>query len=135
MSRAIWCVAAVSLCVALGLAGCADEGTDEPAAPTTVTVTTAVSTVVPPPPTVTESPDVEGQGEIVVPNVIGKNHQSAQDTMQDAGLFNLSEEDATGQGRLLLWDRNWVVVSQSPAPGTRVREDATITLRSKKYSD
>jgi hypothetical protein len=29
-----------------------------------------------------------------------------EDRMQAAGLYNLDEEDATGQGRLLLWDRN-----------------------------
>jgi beta-lactam-binding protein with PASTA domain len=68
----------------------------------------------------------------VVPDVVGLDHQLAQDTMQAAGLSNLSEEDATGQDRLLLWDRNWVVVSQSPPPGTRVSEDAAIVLRSKK---
>lgn len=52
--------------------------------------------------------------------------------MQAAGLYNLREVDATGQGRLLLFDRNWVVVSQSPAPGARVPEDAVIVLTSKK---
>jgi hypothetical protein len=71
-------------------------------------------------------------GRIRVPNVVGKDHQLAQDTMQAAGLYNLSEEDATGQGRMLLFDRNWTVVSQSPKAGTRVGEDATITLRSEK---
>jgi hypothetical protein len=71
-------------------------------------------------------------GRIRVPSVVGKDHQLAQDTMQAAGLYNLSEEDATGQGRMLLFDRNWTVVSQSPKAGSRVSEDATITLRSKK---
>jgi hypothetical protein len=76
-----------------------------------------------------------GGGKITVPNEVGKNHQAAQDDLQAHGLFNLSEEDATGQGRMLILDRNWVVVSQSPKPGARVNEDATITLRSKKYTD
>ena len=78
-------------------------------------------------------PEPEPQdGEIAVPNVVGQDHQLAQDTMQAAGLYNLSEEDATGNGRLLLFDRNWVVVSQDPPAGTRVSPDQTITLRSKK---
>jgi hypothetical protein len=47
-----------------------------------------------------------------VPNVVGVNHHLAQDTMQAAGFYNLTGEDATGQGRLLISDRNWVVVSQ-----------------------
>jgi hypothetical protein len=76
-------------------------------------------------------PPVE-QGSITVPDVVGIDHQLAQDTMQAAGLYNLSEEDATGQDRMLLWDRNWTVVSQSPSPGTKVTEDQTIVLRSKK---
>jgi len=52
--------------------------------------------------------------------------------MQAGGLYNLAEEDATGQGRALLIDRNWTVVSQSPKAGTQVDEDQTITLRSTK---
>jgi beta-lactam-binding protein with PASTA domain len=87
-----------------------------------------------------ESVSDEGTGgaandEVTVPNEVGKNHQAAQDDLQAHGLYILSEEDATGQGRLLVLDRNWKVVSQSPAPGTKVAEDATITLRSKKYTD
>ena len=69
---------------------------------------------------------------IRVPNVVGKDHQLGQDTMQAAGLYSLAEEDATGQGRALLVDRNWTVVSQFPKPGTQVDEDQRITLRSKK---
>lgn len=70
-----------------------------------------------------------------VPNVVGKNHQIAQDTMQAAGFYNLSEEDATGQGRMLIMDRNWVVVSQSPSGGTKAAEDTKIVLRSKKIGE
>jgi PASTA domain len=77
----------------------------------------------------------QASGEIRVPNVVGKNHQYAQDTMQAAGLYNLAEEDATGQGRMLLFDRNWFVVTQDPPAGTLVNEDQTITLRSKKYGE
>ena len=76
--------------------------------------------------------DSDGSGKITVPDVEGKDHQLAQDTMQAAGLYNLSEEDATGQGRLLIIDRNWTVVEQDPPAGTKVAEDETITLRSKK---
>ena len=47
-------------------------------------------------------------------------------------LVRWAEEDATGEGRLLLWDRNWTVVEQDPPAGTAVTEDQTIILRSKK---
>ena len=55
--------------------------------------------------------------------------------MQAAGFYNLTEEDATGQGRLLINDRNWVVVSQQPGGGTRAAADTTIILRSKKIGE
>ncbi|MCL9794629.1 hypothetical protein MXD58_009975 [Frankia sp. AgKG'84/4] len=63
------------------------------------------------------------------------NHQTAQDTLQAAGFYNLAEEDATGQGRLLLLDRNWHVISQQPAAGTIAGTDSQVLLRSKKYTD
>jgi hypothetical protein len=72
---------------------------------------------------------------ITVPDVVGENHQYAQDTLQAAGLYLLKEEDATGQGRMLMWDRNWEVVEQDPAPGSKVTEDTTITLRSQKIGE
>jgi hypothetical protein len=73
-----------------------------------------------------------GGGDITVPDVVGKDHQLAQDTLQAEGLYSLDEEDSTGQGRILLWDRNWTVVRQDPPAGTKVSEDDTITLYSKK---
>src|SRR4051794_5735434 len=59
---------------------------------------------------------------ITVPAVVGMDHQAAQNRMQAAGLYNLRERDATGEGRLMIWDRNWVVVRQSPAPGSAATE-------------
>src|SRR5687767_2509722 len=47
-------------------------------------------------------PNVE-EGRI--PNVKGKDLQFAQDTIQAAGFYAISEEDATGQARIPLWDR------------------------------
>jgi hypothetical protein len=67
--------------------------------------------------------------------VVGVNHQLAQDTMQAAGFYYLTEEDATGQGRLLINDRNWVVVTQSPQGGTTAALDSKIVLRSKKIGE
>lgn len=77
-------------------------------------------------------PSQGSAGCITVPNVVGKDHQLAQDTMQSAGLYSLDEEDATGQGRTLLFDRNWTTVSQDPAAGACVSEDTTVTLSAKK---
>jgi hypothetical protein len=63
------------------------------------------------------------------------NHQAAQDYLQGRGFYNLRERDCTGRGRLLLWDRNWKVVRQSPKAGKRVSTDRAITLCSVKYTD
>jgi len=71
----------------------------------------------------------------VVPDVVGRNHQEAQDLLQASGFYNLDEEDATGRDRLLVADRNWVVVDQEPRGGTVLDPKQKITLRSKKYSD
>lgn len=70
-----------------------------------------------------------------VPNVVGHNHQAAQNELQAAGFFMLAEEDATGQGRMLLWDRNWVVVRQEPRAGTKAGTERTVTLYSKKIGE
>jgi len=73
--------------------------------------------------------------KITVPDVVGMNHQAAQDKMQSVGLYNLDEEDATGEGRMLMWDRNWEVVTQTPSGGEKVDEDTTILLSSKKIGE
>lgn len=74
-------------------------------------------------------------GGIVVPDVTGLDHQAAQDALQGEGLWVLDEEDATGQGRLLLFDRNWEVVKTDPPAGSAVSEDTTITIYSKKQGE
>ena len=71
----------------------------------------------------------------IVPAVVGKNHQEAQDALQAAGFHRLAEEDATGRKRSLIMDRNWVVVEQNPQGGAVIDPKETITLRSKKYTD
>lgn len=128
-------------------AGCGSDSEEAAAPPQTVTVTetaTVAQEEADPAPVVANSssadlgageedePEASGGGDITVPNVVGKDHQLAQDTMQAAGLYSLREEDATGQGRALIIDRNWTVVRQRPAAGSKVSEDATVTLYSKK---
>jgi hypothetical protein len=76
-----------------------------------------------------------GSGDIVVPNVAGLDHQAAQDALQGEGLWLLDEKDCTGQGRMLLFDRNWEVVRTDPPAGTHVGEDTTIIICSKKQGE
>jgi hypothetical protein len=124
-------------CVLLLTAACGG-GTTAPQPTVTVTAVAPPSptgSVAPPTAQPTPSVTAGAPKQAVVPNVVGVNHQLAQDTMQAAGFYFLTEEDATGQGRLLVNDRNWVVVSQDPAAGSTVPTDTKILLRSKKLGE
>ena len=70
-----------------------------------------------------------------MPNVVGLDHQAAQNALQGEGLYLLDERDCSGQDRLLLFDRTWEVVRTDPAAGTKVSEDTTITLCSVKQGE
>lgn len=55
-----------------------------------------------------------------MPHLIGTDLQGAQDAIQsvsDGDVFFSSSTDLTGQGRMQLDDRNWVVCSSTPPPG------------------
>ncbi|WP_430331421.1 PASTA domain-containing protein [Rhodococcus sp. ACT016] len=67
--------------------------------------------------------------QALMPNVMCMNLQTAQDTIQEAGVFYSRSQDATGKGRMQVSDRNWVVVGQSPAPGTSIGDgDAMLSV-------
>jgi len=104
----------------------------KPAAAETVTVEAAAAEPAAAEPVAAKAAD---DGRKRVPDVVGMNHENAQNRLRDLGFENLGERDATGQDRLLLWDRNWQVVKQSPAAGTKVDPDRAIVLSSKKFSD
>ncbi|MFI5710348.1 PASTA domain-containing protein [Kribbella sp. NPDC051620] len=126
--RIFWCAPLLLLAASCGIS-------DQPRPAATVTVTATQPT--PTQATTPTRPPTPPQTAraAVVPAVVGLNHQLAQDTMQAAGFYYLTEEDATGQGRLLINDRNWVVVSQSPEGGTTASLDSKIVLKSKKIGE
>jgi hypothetical protein len=71
----------------------------------------------------------------VMPDVMCRNLQDAQDEIQDGGVFLSRSVDATGQDRMQVLDRNWVVVDQSPAPGMHIGEgDAVLSVVKKGES-
>ena len=123
---------------AMALTACGGSDTAaEPAASVTVTA--------PPPVTVTAQPETAAPASAstaapqvtpgVVPNVVCSSHQLAQDTMQAAGYYNLSEEDASGANRMLVVDSNWVTIEQTPPGGTQAPQDTTIILRAVKAGE
>lgn len=104
----------------------------EPAAGTTVDTGTRITL------RVRKPTDGAGAGTVtggVVPDVVCKDLQSAQDTLQKAGFFNVSSQDGTGQDRLQIVDRNWLVTRQSAAPGSRPDKKSRITLTAVKYGE
>jgi hypothetical protein len=54
-----------------------------------------------------------------LPDLVGKGLQSAQDTAQAAGFFNLTSHDSLGRGRNQVLDRDWKVCFQTPPAGRR----------------
>lgn len=123
--------------LSFGLTGCSDGSSTAADLTTTTsepTTSTAPATSAPPPTTAETAPPPPASApeQGVVPNVVGQDHQFAQDSMQAAGFYNLTEEDASGQERSLVFDRNWKVCSQSPPGGTTASSDTTVILRSVK---
>lgn len=100
-------------------------GTTPATPPSTVTVQNTVPATTAPP----AAPKM-----CTVPDVVGKIHQDAQNAMQAAGLYMLKEQDASGQGRLLINDRNWRTTAQSVAAGTSVDCKTEIMLSAEKIS-
>ena len=124
---------------------------DEAATPTTVTATEKVTRVTEtetvtatesPTEAPTESPEETqvtrekksvssgGSGSAArMPNVVCMNLQAAQDKIQEAGVFYSRSKDASGQGRMQVLDRNWIVVAQTPDPCTPISEgDAVLSV-------
>ncbi len=128
---------------ALVLAGCGGDTKSQDGDVKSTTSSTATTTTMAPTTTTTASTTMStgtpattaAAGKITVPNVVGKDLQLAQDTMQAAGLYNLTSHDSTGQARLQVLDRNWLVTDQTPAAGSRVAADQLIDLGARKFTD
>ena len=124
---------------ALVLAGCGDETKSQDGDLKSTTSSTATTTTTAPTTTTTAPTATSGTtaaaAKITVPNVVGKDLQLAQDTMQAAGLYHLTSHDSTGQARLQVLDRNWVVTDQTPAAGSSVAADQLIDLGARKFTD
>jgi hypothetical protein len=131
----------VLLCgvAALLLAGCGNDTKSQDGDVNSTTSSTATTTTTAPTTTTTAptatSVTTAASANITVPSVVGKDLQLAQDTMQAAGLYNLTSHDSTGQARLQVLDRNWVVTDQTPAAGSRVAADQLIDLGARKFTD
>jgi hypothetical protein len=71
----------------------------------------------------------------VVPNVVCKDLQDAQDALRDAGFSRVVSEDGSGAGRPQLLDRNWVVIKQSVPAGLKPPQGLPVLLTVVKYGE
>ncbi|THA72525.1 hypothetical protein E6R60_26725 [Streptomyces sp. A0642] len=135
-------LAAVVACSAVLLTACEGVESAAPSAPVTVTASPSVAATPSPSPS-EQSPNEamdEAQKEnekarkelqdkidaaasagamkAKLPDFTGQILQTAQDGAQAAGFYILGSDDATGAGRMQVWDRNWVVCSQTPGAGS-----------------
>ncbi|MEV6556544.1 hypothetical protein AB0M22_12565 [Nocardia sp. NPDC051756] len=109
------------------------------AAPTSSTVVTpaiqlpktTVQQPVPPSPAPAPPPPAQPApaARAPMPNVVCMNLQAAQNKIQESGVWYSRSTDATGKGRMQVLDANWIVVSQTPAPGVSIGEgDAVLSV-------
>jgi hypothetical protein len=125
----VWAVGAVLVIVAFA-AGAASKSGETVAASSASAPIAAVAPA--PVVTVTATPDPSSPtaaavdpapaARAVMPDVVCQNLQDAQDEIQRAGVFFSRSDDASGQARSQVIDRNWVVVAQTPAAGESVGE-------------
>lgn len=90
--------------------------------PSTVTPPTAAPTSAPAPTTATTTSGPPTTVGATMPDVVGLGLQEAQNRIQATGVFYSRSFDCTGAGRQQVLDRNWVVVTQAPDPGTPIDE-------------
>jgi beta-lactam-binding protein with PASTA domain len=71
----------------------------------------------------------------VMPAVVCKDLQTAQDALQAAGFPIITSTDGTGQGRTQVVDRNWVVIAQSAPPGSHPSQSDRVVLTVVKFGE
>ncbi|MEU5381024.1 MULTISPECIES: hypothetical protein [unclassified Streptomyces] len=70
-----------------------------------------------------------------VPNFRGMALQSAQDTAQKSGFYNLASHDALGRARNQILDREWKVCSQNVKAGAKQPTDAKLDFGAVKLAE
>ncbi|MDQ1568278.1 MAG: hypothetical protein QOF96_3158, partial [Actinomycetota bacterium] len=54
---------------------------------------------------------------------------------QSAGFTDIASEDSSGRGRAQLYDRDWTVTAQRPAPGGQWPKSIRVTLVAAKDTE
>ncbi|MFI6279642.1 PASTA domain-containing protein [Streptomyces sp. NPDC050988] len=122
-------ITAIAAATLLALTGCAaeDTGTDSDPAPKAPATSQTSDTKQDNDATKEDAPAAEQKPETAaLPDVVGQDLQAAQDEAQAAGFYALDDQDASGQNRLQVLDRNWTVCSQEPAAGTHPTDTSVV---------
>ena len=138
--------AIVLIGAALTASACGDSGPAAEVPPATVTVTAPAEPTQqsePPEESAAEPKPVKQKQPVtvdswVMPNVVGKVLQTAQDTIQAVTgnpFFYTESEDAAGLSRFQVLDANWKVCGQKPQPGARFNEDTIVTFAAVKLEE
>ncbi|WP_234538366.1 PASTA domain-containing protein [Streptomyces shenzhenensis] len=113
---------ALALAVLTACGPTAGTGADaKPSAPTPEASATPTGEGTREPGDAQESPATT-EATAVLPDMVGKGLQSAQDQAQAAGFYYLTSHDALGRGRNQILDRDWKVCAQTPKPGKRATD-------------
>jgi beta-lactam-binding protein with PASTA domain len=126
-------VSTVLLCVAAaGATACEPTDTAKPSGsvPPSVSVPPAASASVAP--TKDDKPTEEKKA---VPSFIGMGLQSAQDTAQKQGFYNLTSHDSSGRARMQILDRDWKVCSQNIKAGSLVATTTKLDFGAVKLAE
>lgn len=109
------------LTAGMALAGCNPDTTTSGGRPTAAAAATT-------------SPSTSAAA-VTVPALTGLGLQTAQDTAQAHGFYNLTSHDASGGDRMQILDRNWKVCDQTPDAGTATSKDVKIDLGAVKLDE
>jgi len=114
-------VGSLAACGGGGSSAAVEEttSTTQKSTTTMAPTTTVAPTTIPP---TTQAPKAPS----IMPNVVGMNLQAAQDLIQTTGVFFSKSVDCTGRDRMQILDRDWQVVSQTPAAGAEFGENEAV---------
>jgi hypothetical protein len=114
----------ITACMLLGAAACGggtQSSVTTSSAPTSeAPAPTAEPEVATPAPAVTTAATSDKVISFKMPNLVGKDLQTAQNTVQTYGVFYSISHDLLGSRHQVV-DSNWIVCNQTPRAGSTVR--------------
>ncbi len=124
-------------CLLVAVAGCGQTAGPAGTAQASGSVGTAIESAPAVPSSGSPVPVAPAQ-QWVMPDLVGRNLQQAQDAMQKLTgnpVFITRSHDATGKKRSQVADSNWKVCSQNIAAGGQVTDQSTVDFGAVKLAE